>query len=81
LATNTQCVRRLDARLDRIEHCLFLAETVVAILQSDSHIESDSIVTALGSEAASALEALAQARQNLELLHRFADTAKAPDRR
>jgi hypothetical protein len=59
--------RHLATRLDRVEHCLLLAETVVSILQSDSHVEHDNIITLLDKEVKYALEALAQVRQDLEV--------------
>ena len=61
---------QLRTRLDRIEHCLLLAETVANVLQSDSHLEHDSIVGLLGVEAVVALERITEVRQNLDALQR-----------
>jgi len=49
---------QLGPRLDQIERCLVLAETVANVLQSDSHLEHDSIVRMLGAEAIARLGGL-----------------------
>lgn len=50
MSTKVEFTAPLGSRLDQIEHCLVLAETVANVLQSDSHLDDDSIIRLLEAE-------------------------------
>lgn len=61
----------LAERLNEIEHCLLLAETVAGLLKSGDPPEAESAIAMLCVEAEAALGAMAQVRNDLETLYRI----------
>ena len=61
----------LAEQLDKIEHCLLLAETVAGLLKSGDPPEAESAIAMLCVEAEAALGAMAQVRNDLEKLYRI----------
>ena len=72
-------IRKLMGGLDRVERCLFLAETTVGVLQDDVGAERDSLVTELNLDIQSALAALAMVRGELKTLNGQPVFAASPD--
>jgi hypothetical protein len=63
-------IARVAACLDRIERCVLLAETAGGVLGSGLHRESECVAEMLDEEAASAIQALEEARKQLVILRR-----------
>jgi hypothetical protein len=72
-------IRKLMGSLDRVERCLFLAETTVSVLQDDVGAERDSLVTELNRDIQSALAALAMVRGELKTLDGQSASRAPPD--
>ena len=71
-------IRKLMGSLDRVERCLFLAETTVSVLQDDVGAERD-LVTELNRDIQSALAALAMVRGELKTLDGQSASRAPPD--
>jgi len=68
MAGKNQQLRKVMGGLDRVERCLFLAETTASVLLNDIRTERDSLVTELNRDIQSALAALAMVRGELKTL-------------